>query len=618
MTESVPDPKTLEDIERRLREGANEEVERGCRALLETIPEHPQALHLLGLARARQGAAEEGERHLRRSIALEPGNTLFRFNLASFLRRAGRLAEAEQELREVLARRPSARKAREQLALTLDELGRSLEAELECRPLLESAPPDADAFIAYGQILAHLGRLPEAELAYRRALELAPQNAGALRQLGALLNRLERAEEALTCFERASAASALATADIAAGRGRALMLLGRLDEAEEALARSVAERPRYLEAQLHLARLRYLRGDPFCTRTLEAATRSAPSDLQLESMLINIWLRSGRFDRAERRARELLTQREPLPPLRSLLAQALLESGRAREAESEALEAVTSLPRDDRANETLVAALLARGRVHDALPFVKTRREQEPTLQQWIAYETLVSRLLDPARYRETWKYAHLVRAYRVDPPVGWTSIEALNVALRETLRTRLVFKAPPLDHPVRAGVRTERNLATDPDPVLIATLKSFERPVEHYLQQIGREPGHPYLMHNTGAVRLGDAWAVRLDAQGEVRNHVHAHGWLSGTYFVSVSAESADDAHRTGWLKFGEPRHPVPGVGPDFMVRPSEGLLVLYPSCLWHGTTPLTGDGPRVTLSFESLPIALPAVTGFAPASGG
>ena len=602
--ESPPSREALERAELWLREAKYDEVRRWCREVLAGSPDHPQALHLLGLAQVRDGAVSEGEQHLRRSLELEPDNTLFRFNVGSFLRRANRLAEAESEFRAVLARRPTARKAREQLALTLDDLGRPLEAESECRRLLEDPGADADAWAVLGQILTHLERPGEAELAYRRALEIAPGHAGALRQRGALLNRLERPEEALQCFERAASAGTPLSADVAAGRGRALMLLGRLEEAEQCLAQAVAERPRHLDAQLHLLRLRYLRGDPFFTRTLEAAARAMPAELNFESILINCWLRAGRPERAEARIRELIEERGALPALRSLRAQALLEAGRYREAESEALEAVTALPREDRTNETLVAALLARGRLQDALPFIEARRRQEPTLQHWIAYEALNARLQGSARYAQIYDYPHLVRAYRIEAPAGFTSVQAFNALLLERLRARFIFNVPPLDHPIRGGVRTERNLVTDPDPVLAAAFRSFEAPVRHYLAAVGHQPDHPFLAHNAGALRVHEAWAVRLDPQGEVRNHVHSHGWLAGTYFVSIPAACADTTQRPGWLTFGEPRYPVPGAGPDFMVQPGEGTLVLYPACFWHGVRPLSVEKSRVSLSFDALPL--------------
>ena len=32
-------------------------------------------------------------------------------------------------------------------------------------------------------------------------------------------------------------------------------------------------------------------------------------------------------------------------------------------------------------------------------------------------------------------------------------------------------------------------------------------------------------------------------------------------------------------------------------------GRLVLFPSYMWHGTTPITGDAPRLTIAFDAVP---------------
>jgi hypothetical protein len=38
--------------------------------------------------------------------------------------------------------------------------------------------------------------------------------------------------------------------------------------------------------------------------------------------------------------------------------------------------------------------------------------------------------------------------------------------------------------------------------------------------------------------------------------------------------------------------------------VLPKEGQLVIFPSYLWHGTTPFVAEEPRLTLAFDALPM--------------
>jgi hypothetical protein len=48
-----------------------------------------------------------------------------------------------------------------------------------------------------------------------------------------------------------------------------------------------------------------------------------------------------------------------------------------------------------------------------------------------------------------------------------------------------------------------------------------------------------------------------------------------------------------------------MPGGEPLRYVQPQSGRLVLFPSYLWHGTTPIHGDEPRMTIAFDAVPRA-------------
>jgi len=69
------------------------------------------------------------------------------------------------------------------------------------------------------------------------------------------------------------------------------------------------------------------------------------------------------------------------------------------------------------------------------------------------------------------------------------------------------------------------------------------------------------------------------------------------------VPSEVSDESAKSGWIKFGEPRFPVPGAIPEKFVQPCVGRLVLFPSYMWHGTTPISGDEPRMTIAFDVVP---------------
>ena len=578
------------------------QAESVCRTVLAAAPNNAAALHLLGLVRARGGDRQGGEELLRRSVELEPADTRLRLNLATFLRRAGRLEEAERVYRRVLQHEPGERGARHGLVLTLDSLGRAREAEIQCRTLVDLDRASPDGWAALGFVLANQNRLLEAEGAYRQALALNPAGAPLYRRLGAVLARLERAEEALAALTRAQSLGARGF-ELEFARGRSLGQLGRLEQAEQAYAAAVKLRPRDADAQLHLARVRQALGDPDFSSSLAAAVLEAREDLNLQEALAVLLLNAGRGDVAERLLRDELKRAGPVPRLRYVLARVMREGEQLAQAETEALEAAAALPDDPGVVENLVSILLSRQRPAEALAFIRTQRARMPSAQGWIAYEALAARLLGQALHGELYDYQRLVRCYELQPPVGFASMRELNAALLEVLAARYRANTYPLGESLRNGRVTTRNLVTDPDPVIRALLRAFDEPLRAYLAALGRDAGHPLSARNAGAVQIASAWSVQLVRGGFHVNHFHNQGWISSAYYVQVPEESGDAELKSGWLRLGEPRFPTPGAGVGCVVQPHAGQLVLYPSYMWHGTSPIHGSQPRTAVSFDAVP---------------
>jgi len=574
-----------------------------CRAVLAASPNNAAALHLLGLVRARGGDRQGGEELLRRSVELEPADTRLRLNFATFLRRAGRLEEAERVYRRVLQLAPGERGARHGLVLTLDSLGRSREAEIQCRTLVDSDRANPDGWAALGFVLANQNRLLEAEGAYRQALALNPGNAPLHRRLGSLLAQLERAEEALALLTRAQALGVRGF-ELEFARGRALGQLGRLPEAERAFAAAVQLRPRHADAQLYLARVRQSLGDPDFSRSLAAAVLEARGDLNLQEALAVLLLNAGRGDVAEGLLREELKRAGPVPRLRYLLSRVMREGERLAEAETEALEAAAALPDEAGVVENLVSILLSRGRPTEALAFIRAQRTRMPAAQGWIAYEAIAARLLGQPLYGVLYDYQRLVRCYELQPPFGFASMAELNAALLPVLAARYRANTYSVGESLRNGRVTTRNLVMDPDPVIRALLRAFEEPLRVYLGALGRDAAHPLSARNQGAVQIASAWSVQLTRGGFHVNHFHNQGWLSSAYYVQVPEEAGDTELKSGWLKLGEPRFPTPGAGVGCVVQPHAGQLVLFPSYMWHGTSPILGAQPRTAVSFDAVPV--------------
>lgn len=568
-----------------------------CRRLLLEYPQSVDVLHLLGLVKKGQGDTAEAERLLRECVRLDPERAEIRANLGNLLNGAGRFAEAESSYREALEREPQMRSARLGLARTFLRSGKNAEALREARTLADGNAADAEAWTIAGTALRSLSEPEQAESALRRALRIDPRRPVARHNLGALLNQLSRSEEALAELAKAEQAG-VRGAEIDFNTAGALIALHRFDEAEARLTRSIAAAPRDPRTHRLLARLRFMRGAGDFGAAIGKAVSDFPEDVPLRITYSQLLRGAGSLDAA---TEALLAAPNPANPrLKAELAAVYQDAGQFDAACKAAREATAADPEDTGFRDVLLDTLLALGRADEAMPLIEAARAGQPSNQWYIAMEATAARVLEDPRYESWYDYDRLVRVFELEPPPGWSSIESFHADLVPVLNDRHRFHAHPLDQSLRNGTQTPRGLLGDPAPHIQAFIDSLNAPLRAYRESAGFDPEHVFRARNRGEHRLIGCWSVRLGPGGFHLNHVHPEGWISSAYYLQVPPEVQDPARKSGWLKFGEPRFPVPGTGAGHFVQPKPGRLVLFPSYMWHGTTPILGNQPRLAIAFD------------------
>lgn len=583
--------------------GKLEAAAKACQQVINKVPEEPDPLQLLGLIRKRQGRFDEAERLLRASIQQAPNRPEFHANLGNLLSNLGRYSDAERTYRQALAIDDGFRPARLGLARVLNEAGIFDAAEREASNLLSRNPNDAEALVALGVALGGQSRFAEAEARYRKALEIAPEYGAAHHNLGALLAKVERVEESLQELDRAAAAGVRGV-EIDFNRASGLMKLYRFEEGEQLLAASVKASPTYADAQKLLAQFRFMRGAEDFTQELASAVYKFPDNPELQLAHAQVLHGANRLDEAEEALKVAVAHCGSNPRLLGLLASVYQEAGRFEEALASAEAAVAASPDDRLLVDYVIDALMSLGRADEAMPLIESARKRVPNHQWYIAIEAVAARLLGDPRYEFLCDYEEMVRTFELEAPPGWQSIEDFHEELLPALRERHRFYAHPLDQSLRMGTQTPRNLIGDPDPLIQKFINALDAPIAEYRAAIGKDSAHPLRSRNRGKAILSGCWSVRLQRNGFHVNHVHPEGWISSAYYAELPSEVEDTELQSGWIKFGEPRYPVPGASPERFVQPAEGTLVLFPSYLWHGTTPIHGNEPRMTIAFDVVPI--------------
>ncbi len=534
-----------------------------ARAILETL-NHPQAWHILGLVERRSGNFPKALQWLEKAAKADPQNPEIPNNQGRVALDAGMSALSERHFRGALALRPGWQTAMSGLAESLNAQRKWYEAETAWAKVLEAAPENVTA--RYGAAMAALecGKVEQAEAEYTALLEAGTTDAA-----------------------------------IYFMRGRARLELAQIEAGVADLKQAWAARPEP-HVLRNLANTLWMTGD---VAGFEYLLATVPDELSV--LAVDLLGQSGNLTGALAAWEQLSAARKAEPHSLAVKAVLYRDMGDAEASHAAAEAAYVAAPEDAFIVDAAACARLMIGDGAGALKAIAPFRQQKPNSQHWLSYEATALRVMGDPRYDELVRIEDHVRAYELPVPEGFSSIEDFNAAFMAAVDPVRGFTVHPLDQSLRLGAQTSRDLVGAPDPVIQAYIKALDEPIRAYMADIGNSPNHPMTARNTGDYRFNGCWSVKLTGGGRHVNHIHSEGWISSAYYASVP----DETHQSGeggpgWIKFGEPPfETTPATPPQRWIQPKAGLLVLFPSFLWHGTSPISEGVTRVTAPFDVVP---------------
>ncbi len=183
------------------KEGRLSQAETAYQRILESDPNQPIALHLLGVVAHQTGKNDVAVDLITRAIAIDPDLAEAHSNLGTALRELGKLEEAVASYHKALALKPDYADAHNNLGNALKDLGKPEEAVASYHNALNLKPDLAETHNNLGNALRDLGKPEEAISNYQKALNLKPDYVNAHNNLGLALRELGRLEDALQIFE---------------------------------------------------------------------------------------------------------------------------------------------------------------------------------------------------------------------------------------------------------------------------------------------------------------------------------------------------------------------------------------------------------------------------------
>lgn len=240
-------PEALQIAIQHHQAGRLQEAEVIYRQILQSQPDHPDALHLLGLVAHQVGRHEAAVDLIGKAIAINPAAPEYHNNIGEAYRAQGRRKEAMDCYRRALGLRPDYQDSHHNMGVVLQEQGDLPEAIACYQRVLSLNPSSAGACNGLGVALVAQGKLDEGIGHLRQAVAFMPGYAEACNNLGAALRSQGKLDEALAYLRQAVALQP-AFAEAYNNLGLVLGGQGKAEEAGECYRQALALRPAYAEA----------------------------------------------------------------------------------------------------------------------------------------------------------------------------------------------------------------------------------------------------------------------------------------------------------------------------------------------------------------------------------
>jgi protein O-GlcNAc transferase len=372
--------------------GNLQDAERIYRAIINAVPNHPDANHNLGVLAVQVGQAEAGLPHLKAALEANPRQGQYWLSYIDALIKAdqtdnakqvlqqgrqfgisgdafdslernlqqvpsqveinvlinefnaGQYAEAERLALAMTNTYPDVAIGWKVLSATLQQMGRIEDALMPMQKSVQLCPNDTEAYNNLGITFKDLGRLDEAEASYRRALEIKPDFAEAYSNLGITLKDLGRLDEAEASYRRALEIKP-DFAEAHSNLGVTLQDLGRLGEAEASYREAIALKPDYAEAHSNLGNtLKELGRLDEAEASYRRAIVLKPDYAVAYNNLGNTVKELGRLDEAEASYRQAIFLKPDFAEAHNNLGNTVKELGRLDEAAASLREAIALKP----------------------------------------------------------------------------------------------------------------------------------------------------------------------------------------------------------------------------------------------------------------------------------
>ncbi|MGI9512839.1 MAG: 2OG-Fe(II) oxygenase family protein [Anderseniella sp.] len=395
---------------------------------------------------------------------------------------------------------------------------------------------------------------------------------------------------------------------------RCWLALGHRDKALDHLATVagyVDSAPRPALARANLAQF-YALADEWDTATsiLEVAVSLEPDNVELKVKHADMLANAGQWREALmifEAAVKKFPENGSLLRSTAISAQMCNQSVRAVELYTRAMAAGLA---DKQVYSNLIGALIELGRIDEAHRHAVNWCAAMPADIEAMAFMALLEVEVGNTDAAARWfDFGRFVKGHTIEVPEGYDDLDAFNKALEAVVLGHNRLETPPEDHPTwhHPALRIGPDINNDHSGPVGELEKQMRIAVDRYFAESPNDDDHPFLVTEPKDYDIV-AWSAVLDGEGNQKPHIHMSGYLSGCYYVTIPDEvsgSGDD--NAGAFEMGRPPEELPfkAAFPVETVKPQEGLMLLFPAFMYHGTVPFKSKQKRICVAFDVIPRA-------------
>ena len=463
----------------------------------------------------------------------------------------------------------------------------------------------SDAFNNLGNVHKGINDLASAEVAYRQAISCKPESLDAVFNLGILLEAqgyFRKAEESyLRCLE-------LSPCMIPAlfNLGNVYKALGRLRDAEAIYNRLLKIEPMNAETLNNIGVVfNEFNRQAEAIHSYREAIRIKPKFAEAYYNLGIVFQESNEQEEAIEAYKKALKFDPEHVGAEVNIGYCLKEMGDAEKAKAAYLRALRIAPDYDKAVVNLGDLFLQNGEYAEAINICEKFLNVHPGNISVLAFLSIASANLGDLKAVDSlYDFKRLLFSINHKKHFEHADLAKFNHELSNHVLSHPSLVMQPASHATRLG-RHSGELLVDPLGPVVQLKEMILVAVNEYFTTVPIDTAHPWLNYRPETFELS-VWGVAMERQGHQIAHIHPSAWLSGVYYPKIpnSIQAADFNH-DGWIEFGRPPDDFVTTGKPLikLIKPEEGLMLLFPSYFYHRTIPFDTNDIRISIAFDILP---------------